>query len=115
MHRPERGVWIVSNGPLDDPADARSRFVADYLTGMEDGLDQWLPRTETLLAHHATQGSPDVCLHRGEYGTVSSTTVALTGSPEGAVFRYTPGPPCQSETIDFSPALQKLLSDRRED
>jgi hypothetical protein len=49
-------------------------------------------------------------LRGSEYGTVSSTLLALGKKPRDAIYQYAEGAPDQSKYEDFSPLLRDILS-----
>jgi hypothetical protein len=46
----------------------------------------------------------------GDYGTVSSTLIALGPKPRDAIFQYSDGPASQARFEDYSPLLRDILS-----
>ena len=46
----------------------------------------------------------------GDYGTVSSTLIALGPKPRDAIFQYADGPANQARFEDYSPLLRDILS-----
>ena len=49
-------------------------------------------------------------LKGGDYGTVSSTLIALSPKPRDAIFQYAGGSPDHSKYEDYSPMLRDILS-----
>ncbi len=99
------GVHLLTNLEVDDPtcpriAKSHRRFAAVSLPQPE-GLDGLLPELGGILADHSTpldprsEASENLCVHRGPYGTRSSTIIAL---PAAAPARYwhAAGPPCST-------------------
>lgn len=108
------GLSLIANGPLDDPADRRIARVRQAIARQHsDDCRDWLATARTVCGWHAAEGEPDVCLHHGLGGTVSSTVIAVTDDPELAEYCHAPGPPCTTAYDDVSPLLRELLSDRR--
>jgi hypothetical protein len=46
----------------------------------------------------------------GDYGTVSSTLIALGPKPRDAIFQYADGPASEARFEDYSPLLRDILS-----
>ena len=46
----------------------------------------------------------------GQYGTVSSTLLALSRKPQHSIYQYAPGPPCDCAYDDLSALLRQVLS-----
>ena len=49
-------------------------------------------------------------VRNGDYGTVSSTLIALGVKPRDAIYQFSNGAPDQSKYEDFSPMLRDILS-----
>lgn len=107
--RIEPGIAVISNGPLQDDANHRAQFVTSRIPEFRPEPESWLEDARETLSRHAMGDAPAVCLHEGAYGTVSSTVIGLSNSPENALFHYTPGPPCRTDFEDHSPTLRQLL------
>jgi len=80
---------LVAAGPPERIADG----LAEICRGHEAGDD---PLAST-------------CVHRGGYGTLSSTLLRL--GPDGPLLQHADGPPCANPYEDFTPLLFQLGSD----
>jgi hypothetical protein len=106
------GVQVISNESVRADASARGQFVKMSVQNLGSAAASWMQGVPALLRTHATETTPDVCLHRGQYGTVSMSVIALGDEPSQAVYAYTPGPPCRTVALDYSRELQSLLAVR---
>ncbi len=106
------GLHIVSNSGLDNPNDERQEFVRRLLT---------LQRLDSAVAFLAVASrtfsrKPDANGRRGatisgpEYGTVSSTLLALPKKTHNAVYHYAAGSPSDHPYDDLSALLRQVLS-----
>jgi len=108
----EPGLHLLANGDLNDPHDQRQQFVRRQLTLQK--LDSAV--TFLAVASRAFARKPDASGRRGviisgnEYGTVSSTLLALATKNQNAVYQYAPGPPCDCAYDDCSALLRQVLS-----
>jgi hypothetical protein len=106
------GLHTLSNGNLDDPHDQRHEFIHRMLTLHK--LDSAV--TFLAVASRAFSRKPDadgrrgVVLTGGEYGTVSSTLVALPRKIQQATYQYCDGPPSDRSYEDLSALLRQVLS-----
>jgi hypothetical protein len=50
----------------------------------------------------------NTCIHAGEYGTRSSSLLALGDEPGQDVLRHADGPPCTTPYRDLTPLLREL-------
>jgi len=96
------GLHLLTNLEVNDAgcariARSRSRFAAvrpDTLLGFAS----FLPTLREVLADHAPDPASEssVCVHRGPYGTRSSSIIALD-SAGAAGYWHAEGPPCSAE------------------
>ena len=107
-----RGLHILTNGDLDNYHDERQEFVRRLLT---------LQRLDSAVAFLAVASKafsrkPDESGRRGvvivgnQFGTVSSTLLALTRKPQNSVYQYAAGPPPDYPYDDQSALLRQVLS-----
>jgi uncharacterized protein with NRDE domain len=109
------GLHLLSNGNLNDYQDERQEYARRMLTLQRlDSAVAFL-----AVASRAFSRKPNAAGRRGmviigsEFGTVSSTLLALTHRPQHAIYQYAPGPPSECPYDDFSHLLrQVLLTDR---
>jgi hypothetical protein len=60
-----------------------------------------------------SEGRRGVVMLGNDYGTVSSTLIALSRKTPHSVFQYAPGPPCDHPYDDLSALLRQVLSTER--
>jgi uncharacterized protein with NRDE domain len=101
----ERGVHVLSNAELNDPrcprvARAAAAFAAVALPAWA-ALPSAVERLRAILADHSDPGPGNsvavdaLCVHRGSYGTRSSTIIAVAAT--GATrYWHASGPPCRT-------------------
>lgn len=101
------GVHAVLNAGWDDRFDTvedRAELVAEQVesarqlrevlaVGHDETARAWLDRAGAALADHDL----GVCVHRDDFGTRSSSLIALGGA--GPHYRYADGPPCE---VDYA-------------
>lgn len=100
-----RGVHLLTNLALNDPTCPRiaksSELFSALALPVADELPDVIPRLRTILSDHRTALDPrseiidTLCVHRGGYGTRSSSIVAIDASAR-ARYWHAPGPPCQT-------------------
>ncbi len=106
------GLHLLSNGDLDDPNDPRHEFVRRMLT--LHTLDSAV--TFLAVASRVFSRKPEVVGQRGaiitgkDYGTISSTLLALANKIQQSTYQYAPGPPCDRSYDDLSALLRQVLS-----
>lgn len=103
----EPGVHVLTNLDLNDPtcpriAQSHRLFQSVPLRDDPQGRRELIERLRAILSDHLVpldprghSGADTLCLHRGEYGTRSSSIVLC---PAGAPLTYlhAPGPPCRT-------------------
>ena len=95
------GLHILANGDLNDFETVRLRRARKLLQAAEPtDLPALLPFLEQVCRDHepGVQNRETICMHRDadNYGTVSSTVLALPGDGQQPVYRYAAGHPCQT-------------------
>ncbi len=108
----EDGLNIISNHNLNDPHDERVQLAHRLLTlQMLDSPVKFLAVASKVFARGpAGTGRPSMIVKGGDYGTVSSTLIALSPKPRDAIFQYAGGSPDESKYEDYSPMLRDILS-----
>jgi Transport and Golgi organisation 2 len=108
----EDGLNIISSQNLNDPNDERVQLAHRLLTlQMLDSPVKFLAVASKVFARGpATNGRPSMIMKGGDYGTVSSTLIALSPKPRDAIFQYAGGSPDEAKYEDFSPMLRDILS-----
>jgi len=108
----QEGLSIISNHNVNDPRDERVRLAHRLLTLQTlDSPIKFLAIASKVFARAPSPpGRPGVVIREKEFGTVSSTLVALGKKPRDAIYQYAPGAPDQVKFEDFSPLLRDILS-----
>jgi hypothetical protein len=109
------GLHIVTGGNVDDPRDERHEFVRRMLTLQTlDSAVAFLAVASRVFSRKPdAEGRRGVVVLGHEFGTVSSTLLALPRKIQQAVYQYTPGPPCDYPYDDLSALLRQVLSTER--
>lgn len=106
------GIHAITNSSLNDPEDRRVRRVTRELQCAVTAaapLDDAIEAAMAIFRLIDNGDSPAICQTGGEWGTVSSTLIALTDDPAEVRYFYAPGPPATTEYHDFSPLAKSLL------
>lgn len=106
------GVHILTNGALNDPHDKRLwrvRRELDELLSHESLPRTWAAHGKRICSLPAEGSLPAVCFDGGDYGTVSSTVVAVTDPTTESEYHFAAGPPCTTEYTDYSSLASSLL------
>ncbi len=101
------GLHILANGNINDVDTVRIRRARRLLEqNVHTELHTLLPLLERVCQDHeaGVQDRETICMHRPQdnYGTVSSTVLALRPETEGSVYRYADGAPCLTPYKDYS-------------
>jgi uncharacterized protein with NRDE domain len=112
--RLEPGIHILANGDLNDFETARIHRARLLLQRNVDiQLHTLLSRLERVCMDHESgaDARETICMHRPteNYGTVSSTIIALTPDLRGSVYRYAKGPPCSTPYKDYPLPFSHIL------
>ena len=108
----EEGLNIISNQNLNDPQDDRVKLAHRLLTlQMLDSPVKFLAVASKVFARAPTPaGRPTMVMRGADYGTVSSTLIALSPRPRDAIFQFAAGSPDEVKYEDYSPMLRDILS-----
>lgn len=108
----EEGLNIVGSQNVNDPTDERVRLAHRLLTlQMLDSPVKFLAVASKVFARSpAPQGRASMIVRGSDYGTVSSTLIALSPKPRDAIFQYSAGAPDEAKYEDYSPMLRDILS-----
>jgi uncharacterized protein with NRDE domain len=108
----EQGLCIVGDRDMNDPHDERGAMAQRLLTLQTlDSPVKFLAIASKVLARTpTTPGRPSMVVKEKDYGTVSSTLIALGKKPRDAIYQYSNGSPDQSKFEDYSPLLRDILS-----
>ncbi len=107
VHRLCPGIHILANGNLNDFETARIRRARQLLRAVAPvTLPAIVPLLEQVCRDHqaGVQDGETICMHResGDYGTVSSTILAVSPLLQRSLYRYATGHPCVTPYRDFS-------------
>ena len=108
----EQGIHTITNGSLNDSADPRIQRVTPELQRLAQQEWQsatWLHAAQQICRLRTDGESAAICLTGSDWGTVSSTVIALTNDPAEARYLYAAGPPSKTHYNDYSPLLRQLL------
>jgi hypothetical protein len=94
------GLHVIVNAPFTRDRSPRARHAASLLETAPPGFD--------LLTSHGPDTDHGLCHHGEEYGTVSSTVVALDRALRVTRYLYRPGLPCQAPTLDLTAAARAV-------
>lgn len=110
MSRGHEGVNVLTNEGGNVASDPKVQTVESLLAETPMRSVQEAVRTlESVLRHHGTPGTTDLCLHRMGGGTVSSTILALNNADPGEnVLLYADGAPCQAPYRDYHDTIRRL-------
>ena len=108
----EEGLNIIGNQNLNDPQDERVRLAHRLLTlQMLDSPVKFLAVASKVFARSPSpEGRPTMVMRGPDYGTVSSTLIALSPKPRDAIFQFANGAPDETKYEDYSPMLRDILS-----
>jgi uncharacterized protein with NRDE domain len=106
------GLNIVGGRNLNDPRDERVQLASRLLTLQNlDSPVKFLAVANRVFARSPTPtGRANMVLRGADYGTVSSTLIALGAKPRDAIYQYADGPADEARFEDYSPMLRDILS-----
>ena len=108
----EPGLNIIGAHNLNDPEDERVRMARRLLTLQTlDSPVKFLAVASRVFARAPVgPGRPSMVIRNQDYGTVSSSLIALGVKPRDAIYQYSNGAPDQTKYEDCSPMLRDILS-----
>ncbi len=108
----EEGLNILGNQDLNDATDDRSQLAHRLLTLQNlDSPVKFLAVASKVFARSPTPTSrASMVIRAHDYGTISSTLIALSPKPRDAIFQYAAGAPDEAKYEDYSPMLRDILS-----
>lgn len=108
----DEGLNIIGNFNLNDPGDERVQLANRLLTLQNlDSPVKFLAVASKVFARSPTPaGRASMVIRNHDYGTISSTLIALSPKPRDAIFQYSAGAPDESKYEDYSPMLRDILS-----
>jgi uncharacterized protein with NRDE domain len=99
------GLHVLTNGDVNDPADARIGYAAWRLGQRPYAVAaDCLAALRELCAYTGPDG-PAICLRKQDRGTVSSSLVALRGRRGPSTYLHAQGPPDRTAYVDYSALL----------
>ncbi len=106
------GLNIVGGRNLNDPRDERVQLASRLLTLQTlDSPVKFLAVASKVFARSPSPASrANMVLRGADYGTVSSTLIALGTKPRDAIYQYADGPADEARYEDYSPLLRDILS-----
>jgi hypothetical protein len=106
------GLHTLSNGNIDDPHDQRHEFVRRMFTlhTLDSAVTFLAVASRTFSRRPDAEGRRGVVLTGGDYGTVSSSLLALSRKSQHSIYQYSPGPPSEFAYDDLSALLRQVLS-----
>jgi uncharacterized protein with NRDE domain len=109
------GLHLLTNGQLDDHLDERQAFVHRLLTlqRLDSAVAFLAVASRTFSWRPDAEGRRGVVQLGGDYGTVSSSLLALGEKTQNCIYQYAPGPPCDNPYEDVSALLRQVLSTER--
>lgn len=99
------GIHTVANSAYaaqDDPRKNAVQELVEQMVREETAPQSLIERAKEICRIHSSPGSPGICLHGENWGTVGSTIIALTSDRQKSEFHYAAGPPCRTLYIDYS-------------
>lgn len=108
----ETGLNIIGQHNLNDHRDERVQMAKRLLTLQTlDSPVKFLAVASRVFSRTPSPpGRPSMVMRGNEYGTVSSTLLALGAKPRDAILQYADGSPDEARYEDYSPALRDILS-----
>jgi uncharacterized protein with NRDE domain len=104
------GAHVIGNADPDDRSVPKLARLLDAAEAVAAGpREWWLEGLAALCRSHEGEeplGAP--CVHRGGYGTRSSTLLLIDEDPAFSEMRFAEGPPCRTDHRDWTPLLREL-------
>ena len=106
------GLSIIANNDVNDPRDERVKMCRRLLTLQTlDSPVKFLAVASKVFARTPSPpGRPSMVYRSDNWGTVSSTLIALGKKPRDAIYQFASGPPDATKYEDYSPFLRDILS-----
>ncbi|MEM6687781.1 MAG: NRDE family protein [Planctomycetota bacterium] len=108
----QEGLNIIGARNLNDPDDERVQMARRLLTLQTlDSPVKFLAVASKVFARAPVgPGRPSMVMRGKDYGTVSSTLIALGVRPRDAIYQFSDGAPDRNRYEDYSPMLRDILS-----
>ncbi len=109
------GLHVITNGELDQYRDPRHELLRRMLTlhTLDSAVTFLAVASRTFSRKPDSNGRRGVVILGREFGTVSSTLLALSRKIQHSVLQYSSGPPCDHPYDDLSALLRQVLSAER--
>jgi hypothetical protein len=109
------GLHVITNGNMDNFRDERHELVHRMLTlhTLDSAVTFLAVASRTFSRRPDSNGRRGVVILGKEFGTVSSTLLALSRKIQSSVMQYSSGPPCDNPYDDLSALLRQVLSAER--
>jgi uncharacterized protein with NRDE domain len=110
VRRLAAGPHVIGNGDPDSRSRPKLARLLDEAEAAAGGRPEQALASLARTCRTHLGGDPfeDTCIHAGSYGTRSSTLLRWGTGPAADVFRFSNGPPCESDYEDFTPLLLQL-------
>ena len=103
------GLHVLTNGDVNDPADARVGYAAWRLGQRTYAVARQCVEALRELCSYTGPDGPAICFRGADRGTVSSSIVALRGRPAPSTYLHAQGPPDRTEYEDYSDLLERIM------
>ena len=108
----DQGLSIVTDQDVNARNDARGAMAQRLLTLQTlDSPVKFLAIASKVLARSPiAPNRPSMVIREEDFGTVSSTLIAIGKKPRDAIYQYANGAPDEAKYEDYSPMLRDILS-----
>lgn len=109
------GLHVITGGDVDAYRDERQEYVRRMLTlqNLDSAVAFLAVASRVFSRRQDHEGRRGLVMAGGEFGTVSSTLLALPRKAQHAVYQYAAGPPSDAPYDDLSALLRQVLSTQR--
>ncbi len=106
------GLHLLTSSNVDDWSDPRQEFARRMLTlqRLDSAVAFLAVASRTFSRKANSEGRRGLVIVGKDYGTVSSTLMAIPDRTQNAVYQYAPGPPSDVPYEDYSALLRQVLS-----
>jgi hypothetical protein len=108
----DEGLSIIGNSDVNDPRDERVQLAYRLLTlqTLDSPVKFLAVASKVFSRAPSPPGRPTMVSRGKDWGTVSSTLIALGKKPRDAIYQFANGAPDQVKYEDYSPMLRDILS-----
>jgi uncharacterized protein with NRDE domain len=103
------GLHVLTAHDVNDASDPRLGHALWWLGQRDYALSNDCVAALKELCAQAGNGSPPICLHGKQGGTVSSSIVVLRPPPAHSLYLHAQGPPDRMPYADYSFLLEQLV------